>query len=130
MKNKPFTFIAAQALILIQAVFWLVFSFYAALGSLPGSLASGTGRLIMVILAFGVSGLLGILVLYLHRRRRTAYYGSLVILALIAILSITDEVGLFDWISLITSLAALALLIFVGSWYLDPEGQKGEANGT
>ena len=130
MKNKPLTFIAAQALILIQALFWLVFSIYAALGSLPGHLASGAGRWIMTILALGIAGLLASLVFYLHRRRRTAFYGNLVILALIAILSITDEVGLFDWISLITSLAALILLIFSGSWYFGSEGTKGEANGA
>lgn len=128
MKNTPRSFLAALVLILIQAVFWLIFSFLAASGSLPDPLASGTGRWMMAMLAFGVAVLLGSLVLYIHRRRRTAYYGSLIILALIAILSITDEVGLFDWISLITSLGALALLIYSGSWYLDPASMEREGD--
>lgn len=130
MKNKPVSFLAAQALILVQAGFWLVYSLYAVLGMLPGSLAEGTGRWLMAALAFGVAGLLACLVLYLQSRRRAAYFGGLVILALIGFLSITDEAGLLDWISLITSLGAFALLISAGSWYLDPVKMEEEQNGA
>jgi hypothetical protein len=58
------------------------------------------------------------LVIGLRRRSRLAFYGALAVLAAIAVLSITDQVGLLDLVSLSISVIPLVLLVRDRRWYL------------
>lgn len=109
---------AALILIALNAAFWLIFAVIAALGLIPAFRASDAVRWVMALLAFGVSGCLIVLVILLRRRNRLAFYGGMGLLAVIAVLSITDEFGLPDVISLLISLAALGLLLKDRDGYL------------
>lgn len=73
---------------------------------------------IMVLLAIGSAVILAALAHFLNRRNRLAYYASLVFLAVIAVLSITDEFGWLDLVSLLISLVPLGLLVKDRRWYL------------
>jgi predicted membrane channel-forming protein YqfA (hemolysin III family) len=72
----------------------------------------------MAILALLTTGLLMGLWLFLRRRSRLAYYLALGLLAVISLLTITDEFGLSDLIVLIITVAPLMLLIKDRAWYL------------
>jgi len=61
---------------------------------------------------------MGGLVFFLARRVKAAYYIGLLTMVLMSILSITDEVGLFDWFVLIISLAGFVLMIISRKWCL------------
>jgi hypothetical protein len=121
-QDTPRSAVAAQALILINAIFWLAFSIFATLGLLPGTLSTGAVRWVMAILSLGAAGFLGGLAFYLKRRVKAAYFIGLLSFVLMSILSITDQVGLFDWLILIISLATFVLLLISRKWYLDSAG--------
>lgn len=71
--EAPRSAIAAQVLILINAVFWLGFALIAALGCLPGSLSGGPGRWIFFILAAGVSVTMGLLVFLSEETEKSSF---------------------------------------------------------
>ena len=124
MENPPRSVIAVLALILLIAGFWLVFAMIAALGLLPGLLTTGPGRWVMAGLAIGAALVLGILFFLLRMQKKWAFYASLLVLTVISVLSISDQVGLLDWISLIVSLAAIGMLLISRSWYLGAPPRK------
>ena len=118
MRDSPRSTTAAHSLILINALFWLLFALFAALGVLPGNLSVGPLRWVLAILALGTSATLGFLVFLLNRRKKAAFYIVLGELTLIGTLSITDEVGFLDLFVLIVSFAAIVLIFMNRSWYL------------
>ena len=73
---------------------------------------------IMAALALASVVTLIVLTLLLFKRYHPAYYGAFAFLALIALLTITDEFGLPDLFMLVITLGALALLIKDRRWYL------------
>ena len=119
MRKIPWSAAAAQLLIILNALFWLGFAVVAALGLLPGSLSTGLFRWVMAALSLGASLVLGILVFCLIRRVKWAYTITVILLILLAVLSITDEVGVLDLFSLMISLAGFILLLINRDWYLD-----------
>ena len=58
----------------------------------------------------------------MRRRSRLAFNAAAALLALIAVLSITDQFGLADLVSLLLSLVPLVLLLKDRTWYLHAEG--------
>jgi len=56
----------------------------------------------------------------LERRNRWFYAFALVVLGINIILTFTDQVGIYDWITLAIDLILLALLILVRKEYLNP----------
>jgi hypothetical protein len=100
---------AARVLIFVDAAAWIGFGIAAGAGWIPG-LPEGAVRWQMAVLAvvFGAA----MLFLYLLSRRKTwAIYLLMGLLALISLLSLTDQVGLLDWVVYAINLAALVLLI-------------------
>lgn len=94
-----------------EAAAWIGFGIAAALGSIPGLPAKGLASTLMAALALSAAAAL----LALHSlSERTPLANTLLIglVVLIAVLSITDQLGILDWISLAFNLALLALLVF------------------
>jgi hypothetical protein len=117
MNRKPVSVSLTLALILVNAAFWLVYGFVFAIRptSLPGGI-----KWIMVLLAIGSSVILAVVAYLLNQPNRLAYYVGLAFLAVIAVLSITDEFGWLDLVSLLISLIPLGLLLKDRRWYLSP----------
>lgn len=124
LAETPRSILIAHALILVNGVFWLLFAIVAAAGRLPGILAASPMKWIMAILALSVSVVLGILALLLQKRKKFAFYSIVLALPIIAVLSITDEVGVLDILTLAISLAAFILIISNRSWYLQTEDKS------
>lgn len=124
--DLPRSAIAAQVLILVNAAFWLIFTVVAALGILPGALSAGLARWVMAGLALGTALVLSFLCFMLNKQKKWAYYASILVLLIIAVLSITDEAGLFDWLILIISLTAIVLMMVERSWFLTRQGQNNQ----
>jgi len=79
-------------------------------------------RWVMMSLALAVSGFLIAVLILLWRCNHLAYYAAVISLVVIVVLSVTDQFGLPDLVSLLVSLAALVLLLKDRSWYLHKEG--------
>jgi hypothetical protein len=116
MERPPISISVTFFLILLNAAFWLVFAIIAALGVIHS--IAGLIRWVMVTLALGTSVTLAGTVIFLKRRNRFAFYFGVILLAIIAILSITDEFGPPDLFTLLISLAGLGLMLKDRAWYL------------
>jgi hypothetical protein len=125
--NRPPTSVSVTlVLILLNAAFWLAFATLVANGAIGSIPSAGGIRWVMTILAFGCSAVLVGMAMLLKQRNRLAFHFSTVVLAMIAILSIADDFGLPDLISLLISLIPLGLLLKDRAWYLhtDREDRK------
>ena len=93
--------------------------------------AASAMRWVMVILALASSMALAGIAVLLRRRSRFAFYFGLALLALISVLSITDQVGLLDLLTLLLNLVAFGLMIKDRAWYLqrDKAAPKGDPAG-
>jgi hypothetical protein len=118
VKRRPFSVTATFLLILINALVWIGFAAIVALDLHPALPDSSTVRWVMGILAFGCGCALIALVVLLGKRIRIAYFPTLGLLALLAVLTFTDDVGLADWIYLLLVTTPLIMLVRDRSWYL------------
>jgi len=81
----------------------------------------------MASLACASAAALAGLAILLSRRNRFAFYLAVILLAIIAVLSITDQIGILDLVSLAVSVIPLVLLLKDRGWYLrrtDPGGTQ------
>ncbi len=127
MKHIPKTVVAALVLISLNAIFWLGFAVIAALGGIPGYDGSGIEKWLLVGLALGTALCLALLAFFLGRRNRFAYISGVVLLGGILVLSLTDQLGIWDILAMASILAALVLLLKDRKWYL---GRQVESPGT
>ena len=127
MKNIPKTVVAALVLISLNAIFWLGFAVIAALGGIPGYDGAGIEKRLLVGLALGTSLCLALLAFFLWRRNRFAYISGVVLLGGILVLSLTDQLGVWDILAMASLLAALVLLLKDRKWYL---GRQAESPGS
>lgn len=118
MNHPPKTVSITLFLIFLTAVFWLGFAMILALGFFPFAMPGGAARWVMGILAIGAAAALFVLAMFLIKRKRLAYFIGVLILATIAVLSITDQFGFWDLFSLLICLGALGLLLKDRAWYL------------
>lgn len=107
MKNLPLIF--CKTLLIINIIFWSImavyFSFY--------KFASNENYLILKILLFFEPLLFAIVLIGLIKGIKIIYVLSIIFVLINAVLSITDEVGIYDIISLILSILALISLFLV-----------------
>ena len=127
MNTRPKTILVTQILILLNAAIWAGYGLYTLLTRNTAGTGLSAATWIMSALALASAVALVGVVLLLRKRNRWGFYFGLALLALIAVLSITDEVGLLDVLSLLVSLAPLILLIRDRKWYLRkaPQDQEG-----
>ena len=118
MKHIPKTVLAAVLLLSLNAIFWLGFAVIAALGGIPGYDGSGIEKWLLVGLALGTALCLALLAFFLWRRNRFAYISGVVLLGGILVLSLTDQLGVWDILAMASVLTALILMIRDRNWYL------------
>lgn len=101
MKPFPKSVTITLALLLLNAIFWFGYPVYSIfldeyLSSIPEVL-----RWAILILALGSSIILTLIAFLLKRRNRWGGDAGVLMLALMAVLSITDEFGVLDFVSLL-----------------------------
>ncbi|MCI0518822.1 MAG: hypothetical protein L0Z70_01025 [Chloroflexi bacterium] len=117
MDKKPATFTAALWLILANALLWLGFAVLVVSGAHPAMPDDPLVRGIVAGLALLASGALAGLYVLLAKRSGPAYFAALVLLLFIALLTVADEVGIWDFAVLLLTLAPVILLLFPRAWY-------------
>jgi len=126
MKSAPNSVTAALMLILFIAAFWFAFAVITALGLNWSLERTGSYKWIMVVLALGAVLVLAGMAFFLRRRNRIAFYLSVAFLAVLAVLTIADQVGWIDLVTLIITLAALVLLLKDRQWYLQQGSPRND----
>ena len=107
---------AASGLFFLMAIIWGIFGINSLLRGLnAGAMLAAfvLAALMFVNAAFFLWAGWGI-----HRRKKRFYYLGIVVLALNIVLTITDQMGFYDWATLFIDLAALILLILTRSQYV------------
>ena len=111
MNKKTGTQLIARWLIYLNIVFWFGFSLITAFGFHPGIPEGPIYRWVMTSLAFLAGlGILGTFLL-MNRGVKAAFYLLQAGILLIAVMSITDEVGFYDLLVLAINLVIFILLI-------------------
>ena len=118
IEQIPISVKAAQALFFILGTIWIVFG----AASLIRMANSGTNPTItlwvIAVLMFGNAGALLLVGWGIGRQQKLFFYLGILVLAANIILTVTDEFGVFDLITLILDLTLLVLLIVTRSGYL------------
>ncbi len=123
METPPRTVRITLFLILLNAVVWLGFAFLAVLGVIPGLPEIPGLRWLMAGLALACSIVLGLTAFLLQRRVRLGLVLGLLLLTIIAVLSLSDQLGWLDILSFLVCLVPLVLLVKDREWYLRSAGQ-------
>ncbi len=118
MKNLLGRVKVTLAFILLNTFFWLGFAVF----TLQARSDSGTGLSAVTWIWAGLAALSALALagaaFLLRRRNKLAYYFALLMLGALAVLSLTDQVGWLDIVSLVISLVPFILLIWDRKWYL------------
>jgi lysylphosphatidylglycerol synthetase-like protein (DUF2156 family) len=118
MTKSPLSVNAVLGFLLLSAIIWIGFAVLVVADAYSGLPDDPAVRWIMAGLAFGCSGALFALTWALAKRIRIAYFLVSGLLALLAVLSITDDIGWADLLYLAIVVIPLVLLIKDRSWYL------------
>ncbi len=108
---------AAQALFFLNAAVWLAFGILWLVDSSGRTGVQATTAWIVGILMLGNVLVMLVCGIGLGTRRRLFYFLALVVLAANLVLTFTDQVGLFDWITAAIDLVLLALLVATRKLY-------------
>ena len=111
---------AAQALFFLNAVVWLAFGILWLVDTAGRTPVQATTAWITGILMLGNVGAMLLSGIGLGTRRRLFFLFALVVLVVNLVLTLTDQVGLFDWITLGIDLVLLALLVATLRLYTRP----------
>lgn len=107
---------AAQVLFFINAAIWLLFGVIS-LTRMASSSDQVIAALAVSILMLGNVGAMLIAGIGIGRQNRSLYYFGILVLLINIILTITDEFGVFDLITLMLDVFLLGLLIATRSHY-------------
>jgi uncharacterized membrane protein len=118
MKRSPKSVTPTLILILLNAAFWFTYALITILTNNRADSISYVSRWIFSFLAIGTSIVLVVLFFLLRKRIRFAYTLTLILVALLAVLSVTDQVGWWDVFSLLISASPIVLLLKDRKWYL------------
>jgi len=116
--QAPASVKAAQALFILMGLIWFIFG----VATLVRMGSSGTNPTItlwiVALLMFGNAGMLLLLSWGFGRQKNLFFYLGIIVLAANIFLTVTDEFGIFDLITLIIDLVLLILLFVTRSRYL------------
>ena len=121
MKNIPTIIKIALGFILLGALIWLVIGVLIAARLHPGM--SSSDPLIhwgMAAASFAAFVVLVALAWLLAKRRRLAYFITLVALAVVMLLTVFDQIGWADLVALVMYLVPFVLLLIGRRWFLHP----------
>lgn len=111
---------AAQILFYLNGVIWLFFAIWSLARMDRDGLGSPVATLIIAALMLGNAAAMWMSGYGLGKRRKIFYYFGIVVLIVNLILTLTDQVGLFDWITLAIDLVLLGLFLATRKSYLHP----------
>ena len=100
----------AQGLFLVNAAVWLVFGIVSVV-RLAGGAGQGVTAVVVAVLMFGNAGAMALSGALLGQRRLLFYLFALAVLAVNILLTFTDQVGAFDWITFALDLVLLGILL-------------------
>ena len=118
MTKRPFSVTVTLILILLDALFWLVFGGIVVANAHPGLPDLPYIKEIMAFLAFATAGALLVLFFLLGKQYRIAWFLALALLGIIALLTIFDQFGMSDLFVLIINIVPVILLIKDRAWYI------------
>lgn len=127
MRRFPATVRAALLLLGLDSLLWFAFGIVAAAGGIASIANPPALRWVMAGLACASAAALAGLTVLLSRRYRLAFSLAVILLLLIAVLSLTDQVGFLDLASLAVSVIPLVLLLKDRAWYLRQQA-SGQPN--
>jgi hypothetical protein len=127
MRHFPPSVRVALLLLALDALLWFAFGVVVACGGIASINHPPVLRWGMAGLALASAASLAGIALLLSRRRRPAFFIAISLLAIIVVLSITDQVGLVDLVALAVSAVPLGLLLKDRAWYLRPTNAAGSA---
>ena len=111
MKRFPKTVTPTLILILLNAAFWLGYAIITILTNHDATTVSYVAKWIFAFLALATSAILVTLFFLLRERVCFAYFVALIVLALLSVLSVTDQIGWLDIFSLLLSVIPFVLLV-------------------
>lgn len=118
MTRKPLSFSISLALILINALIWLVLGLIIGTGAHPAMNVDVTLRMAMAALALFTSAVLVVLFFSLRQHIKLAYFFCLALLLLLSLITLFDDFGWTDLIVLLITLAPVALLLKDRAWFM------------
>jgi lysylphosphatidylglycerol synthetase-like protein (DUF2156 family) len=117
MNKRPITITISLVLMALSALVWLVFGLSIVTGLHPTIAFDNLINQVMAILSLLCASVLSLLVIFLARRSKLAYWVSVPLLALVAIFSLADELGFADLASFLVSTVALVCLVAGRRWF-------------
>lgn len=117
MTDAPITVKITKIMLILNGLFWLVFAVITAANLIPIGVNTIL-RWVMAVLAFdGALVLIGLAFL-LPKHNRWIYFIGFTLSAMMAIVSLLDELGVMDIASFLFNLVILILLIKDRIWYI------------
>ena len=107
----------AQGLFFLNAAIWLVFGIVSVV-RIAGNAGQGVTAVVVAVLMFGNAGAMALSGVLLSKRRLLFYLFAMAVLAVNIILTFTDQVGAFDWITFAVDLVLLGILIVARKQFL------------
>lgn len=111
----------AQALLFLNGFIWLAFGIYSLVSLSDKYPEQSIIYWIIPLLMFGNSGAMLLSAFLLGRQQRVFYYFTGAVVLINIILTVTDQFGLFDLITLLIDLLLIGILILKRKWFL-PQG--------
>lgn len=107
-----------RALFFLDAAIWLAFAVATYLRLLPGIPDQGAMAGVMAALMLGNAAALAVAGWGLGRQTPIFYFFAVAVLVVNMVLTITDQMGVWDWLILVLEAAMLGLLLAVGQRYV------------
>lgn len=122
LARTPYPIKVAQVLFLLNAVIWLLFGAVSLARITASESVQSMTTLVVAILMLGNVGAMLVAGIGIGRRKRLLFYFGIVVLVVNIILTITDQFGLFDLITLALDLILLGLLLITRELSLIEKG--------
>ena len=119
--RAPRAVVAAQVLFYILAAIWLLFGILSLIRMTNGATDQTITMWIVSVLVVANAGAMVVAGLGLGSGHRLFYYFAPVLLVANLVLTVTDQFGAFDLITLLIDAALLALVIATRNRYLSPD---------
>jgi len=116
--HRPVTVTINLAIILLNALIWLILAIMIAVNAVPGLGDQISMRWALGFLSIAIAIILLALTYFCYQHSLKAYYLTLVFFIFTSVLVIFDDVGLADIIVLMISITPIVLLIKDRKWYL------------
>lgn len=123
--DKPRPVRLVQVLFVLDAAIWLAFAVATYLRILPGIPDQGAMTGVMAALMLGNAAALAVAGWGLGRQSLIFYFFAVAVLVVNIVLTVTDQMGLWDWLILALEAVMLGLLLGVGKRYVGRKHRVG-----